>query len=243
MSQRASATRAPMAPDAVAALLGAILCAASGTSAIAATTTPAAVQPTSDIGAPRPADSMEDIRDIRGPQSVPPRMAVAGACGWWRRARARHLWRLASAAPPAPAARPIAVRTGSAAPRGRPSADAAAERSRVLHRGLRHRSQLHRARISTSPPPTEPRKNFCAICSNSPTQRWPAIARCCRNFSISAISSNSRACHSPCRTWNRCATARAISCAQPPGPRKRAQNRTPAPSRDGQKAHDSLPST
>ncbi len=56
-----------MAPDAVAALLWAILCAASGSSAIAA-----AAQPASAIGAPGPSGSAEDIRDIRGPQFVLP---------------------------------------------------------------------------------------------------------------------------------------------------------------------------
>src|ERR1017187_1196 len=86
-----------MAPDAVAALLWAILCAASGSSAIPAPPTPpaTAAHPASAIGAPGPSDSAEDIRDIRGPQFVLPAWLlpalVAGAAalavgtyGVWR---------------------------------------------------------------------------------------------------------------------------------------------------------------
>src|ERR1035441_6103545 len=58
-----------MAPDAVAALLWAILCAASGSSAIAATTTATAAQPASAIGAPGPSDSAGGGRAEREPQT------------------------------------------------------------------------------------------------------------------------------------------------------------------------------
>jgi hypothetical protein len=98
MNQRASAARTPKAPGAVAAL--AILCAASGASAISAAATAAAASPASTIDAARPADSTEDIHDIRGPQSILPAwllpalvaggaVLAAGAYGVWRRRRRR----------------------------------------------------------------------------------------------------------------------------------------------------------
>jgi hypothetical protein len=100
MSRRASATRSPTAPGPIAALLGILLCAASGASAIAATTAmavtgAAAAPPASTIEAAAPASSSEDIRDIRGPQFVAPAwllpalvatgaVLALGAYGVWR---------------------------------------------------------------------------------------------------------------------------------------------------------------
>jgi hypothetical protein len=109
MNQRASAARIPKAPGAVAAL--AILCAASGAPAISAAAMAAAAMaaaataaaasaapPVSIIDAARPADSTEDIHDIRGPQAILPgwllpalvasgALLAVGAYGVWRRRR------------------------------------------------------------------------------------------------------------------------------------------------------------
>lgn len=101
MNRHASATRAPMAPGAVATLLGAILCAASTVSAIAATAGAGAVPPASSIEAAGLANAAEDIRDIRGPQLVLPAwllpalvgggaVLAAGAYAVWRRQRRRR---------------------------------------------------------------------------------------------------------------------------------------------------------
>ncbi len=86
MSRRASATRSPLAPGAVAALLGSIFC---------------AVSPAWAIDTARPASPSEDIRDIRGPQFVAPAwllpalvaggaviaLGMYGAWRWQRRRR------------------------------------------------------------------------------------------------------------------------------------------------------------
>jgi hypothetical protein len=101
MNRHASATRAPMAPGAVATLLGAILCAASAASAIAATAGASGAAPASSIGAAAPANAAEDIRDIRGPKRVLPAwllpalvaggaVLAAGAYAVWRRQRRRR---------------------------------------------------------------------------------------------------------------------------------------------------------
>jgi hypothetical protein len=92
-----------MAPGAVAALLGTLICAASGASAVAATaaTGATAAPPASAIGAAGPTSSSEDIRDIRGPQWVVPvwllpalvaggTLLALGAYGVWRLQRRRR---------------------------------------------------------------------------------------------------------------------------------------------------------
>ncbi len=102
MSHRASARRSPLAPGAVAALVGTLLCAAPGASAVAATAaTGATAPPASAIGAVGPSSSSEDIRDIRGPQWVTPvwllpalaagaTLLALGAYGIWRLQRRRR---------------------------------------------------------------------------------------------------------------------------------------------------------
>jgi hypothetical protein len=95
-----------MAAGAVAALLGTLICAASGASAIAATgaasaTGAPAPPPASANDTAGPASSPEDIRDIRGPQLVVPAWLLPallaggtalalGAYGVWRRQRRRR---------------------------------------------------------------------------------------------------------------------------------------------------------
>jgi Domain of unknown function (DUF4381) len=100
MNRCACPTRAPRASGAVAAL--AILCAGLGASASAVAVSTAPSAPAVD--AARPASSTEDIRDIRGPQSILPAwlwpaliaggaVLAAGVYGVWlrRRRRARAL--------------------------------------------------------------------------------------------------------------------------------------------------------
>jgi hypothetical protein len=97
MSQHASTRRGLLAPGAAAALLGAALCAASGASAIATTAVTGAPS-ASAISTRGPADSPEDIRDIRGPQFVLPgwllpalvaggAVLALGTYGVWRHRR------------------------------------------------------------------------------------------------------------------------------------------------------------
>src|SRR5271165_3093601 len=101
MSQQASALCSLLTPGAVAAFIAAVLCAASGASAIAAPATATSVPPASAIGALRSADSPEDIRDIRGPQFVVPAwllpalvaggaVLALGTYGVWRWRRRRQ---------------------------------------------------------------------------------------------------------------------------------------------------------
>ena len=89
----------------------------------------------------------EDIRDIRGPKLIRPRglfpRSYAGAallalCAY-------GIWRWQRRAPRAYPLLPYEMAAATA--RGDPPADAAGERTRVLHRGLRHRAALHRARF------------------------------------------------------------------------------------------------
>jgi hypothetical protein len=89
------------APGAVAALLGGVLCAALGATAIAATSTATGAPPASAISAPGSVNAPEDIRDIRGPQFVAPAwllpalvvgavVLALGTYGVWRRQRRRR---------------------------------------------------------------------------------------------------------------------------------------------------------
>ncbi len=93
--------RGLLAPGAVAAFIGAVLWAASGASAIAATATASGAPPATAISAPGLADSPEDIRDIRGPQFVVPAwllpalvasgaVLALGTYGVWRWQRLRR---------------------------------------------------------------------------------------------------------------------------------------------------------
>ena len=216
LRQRASRVRAAAAAALVAALLGEPACAAA---------------------APAPSASAEDIRDIRGRNSVAPAWLLPALVGRRRRCSrsARYAvwrWRRRRRA----RAALLTLRDRSAAPRGHPRADAARERARILHRGIRHRSQLHRAGIRASPPRTEPPRNFCTICSNPRTQRSRAIARCWRSSCINATSSNSRACRSTLAEHGiaapECARLRASAT-----PSRRSRRRTIG------ETHDSLPST
>jgi hypothetical protein len=91
-----------MAHGAVAALVGSLICAAPGASAVAATlATGATAPPASAVGAAGPSASSEDIRDIRGPQWVTPvwllpalvaggTLLAVGAYGVWRLQRRRR---------------------------------------------------------------------------------------------------------------------------------------------------------
>jgi hypothetical protein len=101
MSPETFAMRDLLAPGAVAALLGAILCVASGTSPIAATATATGAPSASAISTSGPAESTEDIRDIRGPQFVVPTWLLPalvaggaalalGTYGVWRWQRRRR---------------------------------------------------------------------------------------------------------------------------------------------------------
>lgn len=101
MSQQASAMFSLLTPGAAAAFIAAVLCAASGASAIAAPATATSAPPASALGALRSADSPEDIRDIRGPQFVVPAwllpalvaggaVLALGTYGLWRWRRRRQ---------------------------------------------------------------------------------------------------------------------------------------------------------
>ena len=161
----------------------------------------------------------------RGPQVsawLPPALLAAalllalGAYGVWRGAPAR----------------PRALLPLEAALQ-RPGADPAADAAGARAGSFRSRSPTSCAATSgsafESPPPTAPRRSFCAICSTAPIQRWPP-SRAAVGISASMRPRQIRrhVAH-PAEHGSRCTTAR-DSCARPPA-RTRAAPRHQADER------------
>ncbi len=102
-------------------------------------------------------------------------------------ARRGHISPLALAARPS-GPYPAAIRDRAAASGTDSRSHAAGERTRILHRGVGYRAQLHRAAIRGCGHPPDHGGVSARSASRPRMYRWPGISRCWENSCISAIS-------------------------------------------------------